>query len=78
MTRVNSDPASSHLSGRKAVMSRALLVLGLALSLGGPPLQWASSLVEVLLSATSDHGGVFDPNGSQPTSDYGGHFDPNG
>ena len=59
-------------------MSRALLVLGLALSLGGPPLQWASSLVEVLLSATSEYGNQFDPNGSQSNSDYGSHFDPNG
>lgn len=75
-------------------MSRALLALALGFALGGgPPLQWAYSLAEVLLSATSyygshfdpngspsnsDNGGIFDPNGSQSNSDYGGHFDPNG
>lgn len=59
-------------------MSRAFLVLGLALTLGGPPLQWASSLFEVLLSATSANANTFDPDGSRPTSDYGGTFDPNG
>ena len=59
-------------------MSRALLALALGFALGGPPLQWASSLVEVLLSTTSDHGNTFDPNGSQPDPEYGGTSDPNG
>ena len=59
-------------------MSRALAVLALSFALGGPPLHWASSLVEVLLSATSEYGNTFDPNGSQPTSDFGSQFDPNG
>lgn len=60
-------------------MSRALLALALGFVLGGaPPLQWASSFVEVLLSATSDYGSTWDPNGSQSNSDYGSHFDPNG
>lgn len=59
-------------------MSRALLALALGLALGGPPLQWASSLVEVLLSGTSEYGNTFDPNGSQANSDYGNQFDPNG
>jgi hypothetical protein len=60
-------------------MSRVLVILGLALALGGPPLQWASSLIEAVLSATSDYGNTFDPDGSQtPTSDYGSQWDPNG
>jgi hypothetical protein len=59
-------------------MSRALLALALGFALGGPPLQWASNFVEVLLSATSDYGSHFDPNGSQPNPDYGSSFDPNG
>jgi hypothetical protein len=59
-------------------MSRALAVLALALALGGPPLQWASSLVEVLLSATQDSGSQENSNGAPPTSDYGGQWDPNG
>lgn len=53
-------------------MSRALAALALSLALGGSPLQWASSLVEALLSATSDS------NGSQPAPDYGSTWDPNG
>jgi hypothetical protein len=68
-----------HLSGRKAVMSRALLALALGFALGGgPPLQWAYSLADALLSATSYHGAIFDPNGSPSNSDHGGVFDPNG
>jgi hypothetical protein len=59
-------------------MSRALVVLGLALALGGPPLQWAADLVEVLLSATQDSGSQENPDGVLPTSDYGSHWDPNG
>lgn len=62
-------------------MSRALLALVLGLALGGPPLQWASSLVEVVLSGTqtnSDYGSTWDPNGSQSDPDYGGSWDPNG
>ena len=59
-------------------MSRALLALALGFALGGPPLQWASSLVEVVLSTTSDYGGTFDPNGGQSDPDYGSSFDPNG
>ena len=62
-------------------MSRALVALALALSLGGPPFQWASSLVEVLLSgsqADSEYGNHWDPNGGQSNSDYGNHWDPNG
>ncbi|HKH47417.1 MAG TPA: hypothetical protein VKM72_22395 [Thermoanaerobaculia bacterium] len=54
-------------------MSRALLALALGFALGGPPLQWASSLVEVVL-----YGSTFDPNGSQSNPDYGSHFDPDG
>jgi hypothetical protein len=62
-------------------MSRALLALALGFALGGGPLQWASSFVEVLLSgsqATVDYGSIWDPNGSQATTDYGSSFDPNG
>jgi hypothetical protein len=59
-------------------MSRALLALALGFALGGGPLQWASSFVEVLLSATSDYGGTFDPDGGQSNPDHGGVFDPNG
>ena len=59
-------------------MSRALLALALGFALGGPPLQWASSLVEVVLSATSDYGGSWDPNGGQSDPDYGSTWDPNG
>ena len=62
-------------------MSRALIALALGLSLGGPPLQWASSLVEVMLSgssAGSDYGSQWDPDGAPPNSDYGSHWDPNG
>jgi len=60
-------------------MSRALVALALALSLGGPPFQWASSLVEALLSATQDDGNQWEPNGGgQSNSDYGSHWDPNG
>jgi len=59
-------------------MSRALLALALGFALGGGPLQWASSLVEVVLSATSDYGSSWDPNGGQSDPDYGSIFDPNG
>ena len=62
-------------------MSRALAALALAFALGGgPPLQWAASLVNAVLSASAqaDYGSQFDPNGSEPTSDYGGTFDPDG
>jgi hypothetical protein len=62
-------------------MSRALLALALGFALGGGPLQWASSFVEVLLSGSqtaTDYGSHFDPNGSQATTDYGSSFDPNG
>lgn len=60
-------------------MSRALLALALGFALGGgPPLQWASSLVQVLMAATSEYGSQFDPNGAQADSDYGSHFDPDG
>jgi hypothetical protein len=60
-------------------MSRALLALALGFALGGgPPLHWAYSLAEVLLSATSHHGAIFDPNGSPSNTDYGGTFDPDG
>jgi hypothetical protein len=78
LTRVNGDP-DGHLSGRKAVMSRALLALALGFALGGgPPLQWAYSLAGVLQSATSDYGSIWDPNGSPSNPDYGGSFDPDG
>ena len=59
-------------------MSRALLALALGFALSGGPLQWASSLVEVVLSGTSDYGSTWDPNGSEANSDYGSIFDPNG
>jgi hypothetical protein len=59
-------------------MSRALLALALGFALGGSPLQWASSFVKVVLSATSDYGSTWDPNGGQPTSDYGSTWDPDG
>lgn len=60
-------------------MSRALLALALGFVLGGgPPLQWGYSFVKVLLSATSEYGSHFDPNGSQSNPDYGNTFDPNG
>lgn len=60
-------------------MSRALLALALGFALGGgPPLQWASSFVQVLMAATSEYGSQFDPNGAEADSDYGGTFDPNG
>lgn len=60
-------------------MSRALLALALGFALGGgPPLQWAYSLAEVLLSATSYYGGSFDPDGSPSNTDYGGRWDPDG
>lgn len=60
-------------------MSRALLALALGFVLGGgPPLQWGYSLVTVLLSATSEYGGTWDPNGSQADPDYGNSFDPDG
>jgi hypothetical protein len=58
-------------------MSRALLALALGLALGGSPLQWASSFVEVMLSATQDSGSQENPNGG-PTSDYGSTWDPDG
>ena len=73
-------------------MSRALLALALGFALSGPPLQWASSLVEALLSGTPadsqgdpgsgqsnpDYGSHWDPNGGQSNPDYGNHWDPNG
>ena len=59
-------------------MSRALLALALGFALGGSPLQWASSLVEVVLSATSDYDNTWDPNGGQSNTDYGNTWDPNG
>ncbi len=62
-------------------MSRALVALVLSFALSGsPPLQWAASLIEAVLSASAspDYGSQWDPNGSQPTSDYGGQWDPNG
>lgn len=58
-------------------MSRALLALALGFALGGgSPLQWAYDLV--LLSATSDYGSHFDPDGLQSNPDYGNTWDPNG
>jgi hypothetical protein len=62
-------------------MSRALLALALGLALGGPPFQWASSLVEVLLSGSQpnpEYGSSWDPNGGQEDPEYSSHFDPNG
>ena len=59
-------------------MSRALVALALGLALGGPPLQWASSLVEILLSTAQDSGSQENPTEGQPISDYGSHWDPNG
>jgi hypothetical protein len=70
-------------------MSRALLALALGFALGGgPPLQWASGIVEVLLYGSSfdpngsqanpDYGSTWDPDGFQANPDYGGSFDPNG
>ena len=59
-------------------MSRLLLLLALAWTLGGPPLQWAAGLFNVAVaSSDTDAGGIFDPDG-QPRTNAGGQFDPNG
>ncbi len=60
-------------------MSRLFLVLALGLALGGPQLQsWAASLFEATQApASTDGGGLFDPNGGAGT-DGGGIFDPDG
>jgi hypothetical protein len=67
-------------------MSRALLALALAFSLGNPAAvqSWTEALVGLALSVTSsapsqpDYGGQWDPNGAGAESDYGSLWDPNG
>jgi hypothetical protein len=70
-------------------MSRALLVLALALSLGNPAAvrSWAGALVQLALPTAGEvgspgdpNGGTVsgDPNGADSESDYGGQWDPNG
>ena len=67
-------------------MSRALLALALAFSLGNPAAvqSWTEALVHLALSAASsgtsqsDYGSQWDPNGAGATSDYGSQWDPDG
>jgi hypothetical protein len=67
-------------------MSRALLALALAFSLGNPAAvqSWTEALVQLALSATSsatsqpDYGGKWEPNGAGAQSDGSGGYDPNG
>lgn len=67
-------------------MSRALLALALAFSLGNPAAvqSWTEALVQLALSSTSsaisqpDGSGAWDPNGAGAQSDGSGGYDPNG
>lgn len=62
-------------------MSRTLAALALSFALGGnAPFQWATALVNAVLSASvsTEDGGNEDPNGDQSNSEYGNTFDPNG
>jgi hypothetical protein len=67
-------------------MSRALLALALAFSLGNPAAvqSWTEALVQLALSAASstpsqpDYGNQWDPNGAGAESDGSGAWDPNG
>ena len=61
-------------------MSRALLVLALAFSLGNPAAvrSWAEALLQLAQPTAGEYGNHWDPNGADSESDYGGAWDPNG
>ncbi len=60
-------------------MSRALLALALAFSLGNPAAvqSWAEALFQLALPMAGEAGSKWDPNGGAAPN-AGNHWDPNG
>ena len=82
-------PGDARLPERKGLMSRALLAIALALSLGNPAavLSWTEGLFQLALPMAGESGGPGDPNGGTlpeeanstgDTSDAGNQWDPDG